>query len=256
MRSWACGSGSEAGGQSTYRCRCDLGRPPAAIRKSQMWVLGNLRFDPVPRVIPSPSGLVHLPPREADLLLVLVEAGGEIVTKADLMSRVWAGSTVEQGNLTQQNSLLRRVPRADGRSPHLRRNDFAGRLSLHRPQLPPTRRTPYGSRCWIAMRRGSGSRCRPVCRAIRNRFGITPCASLVRLRRRRFGPYAPTSGSRSGPSDSAPFHYGTDAPHRMRQIKELSPTGAWLGQMAPALARSGTSRLTPTPSLQYFAWWS
>jgi len=79
-----------------------------------MWLFGNLRFDPVRRVIYSPKGPVHLPPREADLLTVLIEARGEVLSKDVLLHRVWNDCEVEEGNLTQQISLLRRALASTG----------------------------------------------------------------------------------------------------------------------------------------------
>ena len=52
---------------------------------------------------------VSMSPRVFDLLLVLVENAGRLVSKETLMSQVWADSFVEEGNLNQTVSRLRRV---------------------------------------------------------------------------------------------------------------------------------------------------
>lgn len=52
---------------------------------------------------------VSLPPRVFDLLLVLVENAGRLVSKETLMQSVWADSFVEEGNLNQTVSRLRRI---------------------------------------------------------------------------------------------------------------------------------------------------
>jgi len=44
-----------------------------------------------------------------DILLALVEQGGHVVQKDDLMKRVWPGTFVEDGNLTQSVSILRKA---------------------------------------------------------------------------------------------------------------------------------------------------
>lgn len=74
-----------------------------------MWHFGNLRFDPVRRILYSADSSAHLPPREADLLAALLAAGGKVISKEELLNRVWADCAVEEGNLTQQVSLLRRA---------------------------------------------------------------------------------------------------------------------------------------------------
>src|SRR5205823_4214935 len=42
-------------------------------------------------------------------LVALVESGGEVVEKDDLMKKVWPDSFVEEGNLTQNISVLRKA---------------------------------------------------------------------------------------------------------------------------------------------------
>ncbi|HLE61800.1 MAG TPA: winged helix-turn-helix domain-containing protein [Pyrinomonadaceae bacterium] len=52
---------------------------------------------------------VPLTPKAFDILLTLVENAGQIVEKDDLMKRVWPNTFVEEGNLTQNVSLLRKA---------------------------------------------------------------------------------------------------------------------------------------------------
>ena len=47
--------------------------------------------------------------RALDLLGVLVESHGEILSKAEIMAAVWPKTAVEEGNLTLQISALRRI---------------------------------------------------------------------------------------------------------------------------------------------------
>ncbi len=51
--------------------------------------------------------------RAFDLLLVLLEADGSLVTKEELLDRVWPGIVVSEGNLKVQISALRRALGAD-----------------------------------------------------------------------------------------------------------------------------------------------
>ena len=57
---------------------------------------------------------VELGTRAFDLLLVLLEADGKLVTKGELLSRVWPGIVVSEENLKVQISALRKALGADG----------------------------------------------------------------------------------------------------------------------------------------------
>ena len=59
----------------------------------------------------------NLAPKVVETLLALVERGGEIVSKEELMSRLWKNAFVEESNLTQNIYLLRKTlgKGADGR---------------------------------------------------------------------------------------------------------------------------------------------
>lgn len=52
---------------------------------------------------------VELGTRAFDLLMVLIDAGGVLVTKDELMSRVWPGIVVEESNLKVQMCTLRKA---------------------------------------------------------------------------------------------------------------------------------------------------
>ena len=73
----------------------------------------------------SPLGLLYrgteiapLPPKAAQVLLVLLENCGEVVTKAELLKRAWQDAIVEEGSLTRAISVLRKAlgAAADGRN--------------------------------------------------------------------------------------------------------------------------------------------
>lgn len=71
----------------------------------------NFRLDPSRNLLlRSPGGEpVALTHKAFQVLLSLVENGGELVTKDELMARVWPDSVVEEANLTQTISVLRRA---------------------------------------------------------------------------------------------------------------------------------------------------
>ena len=58
---------------------------------------------------------IHIGARALELLIILVERAGEVVTKDELFARVWPGLTVEEGNLRTQVALVRKALR-DGQS--------------------------------------------------------------------------------------------------------------------------------------------
>jgi DNA-binding winged helix-turn-helix (wHTH) protein len=56
---------------------------------------------------------VELGTRAFDLLLVLLEADGSLLTKEELLSRVWPGIVVSEENIKLQVSVLRKALGAD-----------------------------------------------------------------------------------------------------------------------------------------------
>ncbi len=60
------------------------------------------------------EGSVYLGSRAIDILIALTERPGELVSKKELMARVWPNVTVVEGNLTVHVAALRRALR-DGR---------------------------------------------------------------------------------------------------------------------------------------------
>ena len=70
---------------------------------------GRFRLKVAERVLLREGELVPLTPKVFDILVTLVEHGGQVVSKDDLMKRVWPNTFVEEGNLTQNISLLRKA---------------------------------------------------------------------------------------------------------------------------------------------------
>ena len=52
---------------------------------------------------------VPLKPKAFDLLVALVESRGRVVTKEELLERVWPNQFVEEGNLTVHMSAVRKA---------------------------------------------------------------------------------------------------------------------------------------------------
>lgn len=70
---------------------------------------GDFRLDCASRTLWRGSELISLPPKVFDTLCVLVEKQGKIVSKQEIIDLVWADSFVEEGNLTQNIYMLRRI---------------------------------------------------------------------------------------------------------------------------------------------------
>ena len=79
------------------------------MAEQRFYGFGPFRLDSKARVLLRGSEVVALTPKALDTLLVLVEHGGSPVLKDDLMKQVWPETFVEETNLTQQISLLRKV---------------------------------------------------------------------------------------------------------------------------------------------------
>lgn len=76
---------------------------------SHSYEFGRFRLKTAERVLLREGELVPLTPKVFDILITLVENRGQVVAKDDLMKRVWPSTYVEEGNLTQNISLLRKA---------------------------------------------------------------------------------------------------------------------------------------------------
>ena len=70
---------------------------------------GHFRLDPVRRVLLHDGEPVRIGPRATSLLLVLVQRRRTVVSKAELFDLVWPGLIVEENNLQQHISALRKL---------------------------------------------------------------------------------------------------------------------------------------------------
>ena len=82
----------------------ELSRPSKRI-----YEFGPFRLDPAEHVLLRDGEPVPLRPKEFAVLLALVENHGHVLTKDELLKRVWEGRDVEEGNLNRHVSTLRGV---------------------------------------------------------------------------------------------------------------------------------------------------
>ena len=78
-------------------------------KEKLFYEFGTFRLDSHDRLLLRSGQQVPLTPKAFDILLVLVESSGHVVTKEELLEKVWAGSFVEEGNLNRHISTLRKA---------------------------------------------------------------------------------------------------------------------------------------------------
>lgn len=86
---------------------------------SNLREFGKFRLDVDKKVLWWDGAPVQLPPKEAELLTVLTDSAGQVVTKTELMDRLWADSFVEESNLSRHIYRLRKVFEEHGELPGL-----------------------------------------------------------------------------------------------------------------------------------------
>jgi Tol biopolymer transport system component/DNA-binding winged helix-turn-helix (wHTH) protein len=78
---------------------------------------GPFRIDLGERLLRRGSDVLPLTPKAVETLVALVEESGRLVSKDELMRRLWPGTFVEEANLTNQISLLRKALGDDAAEP-------------------------------------------------------------------------------------------------------------------------------------------
>ncbi|HEX6279847.1 MAG TPA: transcriptional regulator [Pyrinomonadaceae bacterium] len=76
---------------------------------SESYEFGEFRIDVGRRLLLKRNERLNLTPKAFDTLVCLVANAGEVVEKDELMERVWPETVVEENNLNQNISSLRRV---------------------------------------------------------------------------------------------------------------------------------------------------
>src|SRR5580698_8377179 len=76
---------------------------------SNLFRFGQFELDPARRTLCCANSPVSLTPRAFDVLLFLLQNPNRLVTKEELLQAVWGDSFVEEGNLTQYISHVRKA---------------------------------------------------------------------------------------------------------------------------------------------------
>jgi DNA-binding winged helix-turn-helix (wHTH) protein/tetratricopeptide (TPR) repeat protein len=74
-----------------------------------IYEFGRYRLDSVRRLVTRGGEAVPLTPKTFDLLLTLVQHRGQILSKEELLRRIWPRAVVEESNLTQNVFVLRKA---------------------------------------------------------------------------------------------------------------------------------------------------
>ena len=74
-----------------------------------LYEFGDFRLDAQRRLLRRGTETIALTPKAFDILLLLIQHGGEVVSKDEIMRAVWPDSFVEESNLTQTVFMLRKA---------------------------------------------------------------------------------------------------------------------------------------------------
>ena len=74
-----------------------------------MFQFGALLLDPARRTLRKGNLTVHHTPKEFEILHYLLENADRVVSREELLSKLWPGVVVEEANLTQNIFLLRKA---------------------------------------------------------------------------------------------------------------------------------------------------
>jgi len=83
-----------------------------------LYLFDTFRVDPAERILFKGNREVPLTPKVFDTLLVLLENSNHVLTKKELMRQVWPDSFVEENNLAQNISILRKALGQSERGEH------------------------------------------------------------------------------------------------------------------------------------------
>ena len=76
---------------------------------ANLYRFGQFVLDPARRTLSRPDSPILLTPKALDVLIFLVQNANRLVTKEELLQAVWGDTFVEEGNLTQYISHLRKA---------------------------------------------------------------------------------------------------------------------------------------------------
>jgi TolB-like protein/DNA-binding winged helix-turn-helix (wHTH) protein/Flp pilus assembly protein TadD len=105
-----------------------------------VYEFGRFVLDPHEKTLLVDGTPVHLPAKEFETLLLLVQNNGRALTKEEMMSAVWQDAFVEESNLAKQVSKLRKILNTNGESfiETLPKHGYRFAADLKLVELPPS----------------------------------------------------------------------------------------------------------------------
>lgn len=82
----------------------------------KIYAFGNFRLDAAERLLFDGDRPLQLPPKAFDTLLLLIQNHGRVLSKERMLTEIWEDSFVEENNLAQNISLLRKTLKEDSGS--------------------------------------------------------------------------------------------------------------------------------------------
>lgn len=92
-------------------------RTPARHADASGLRIGEWRVDPATNRLSRGGEMLHLEPKAMEVLLLLAQRAGEVISREELLATVWSGSVVGDDTLTQAVIKLRKALGDDTRSP-------------------------------------------------------------------------------------------------------------------------------------------
>ena len=77
--------------------------------RNHIFVFGDFELDTAERQLKRGGNLVPLTPKAFDTLVLLIQNGGRLVRKEDLLKQIWADAIVEEANLARHVWMLRKA---------------------------------------------------------------------------------------------------------------------------------------------------
>ena len=137
----------------------------AAAAEAQSYTFGPFRLVPGERILRRGNQVLPLPPKAFETLLLLVRNPGHLMRKEDLMTALWSDSFVEEGSLTSQISLLRKVLADAGAARRLYSDGSETGVSLSSPGHTDLGFRRGGRNSYTGCRGGTGGTSHPVYRS-------------------------------------------------------------------------------------------
>lgn len=104
--------------------------------------IGDSDFDLANRTLRRDGEDIPLPPKPAEILSLLVEKNGQIVTREELLETVWPDTFVEEGNINYTISLLRKSLGDKNLIQTVPRRGYRLNAPLSPPTVPETEQLP------------------------------------------------------------------------------------------------------------------